>query len=149
MEKELPVKIKVVREGGALPAYATPGSAGFDICAALSQPLTIAPFGRVTVPSGIAMQITQDGVAGFCFARSGLGVKHGITLSNGVGVIDNDYTGEILVGLVNLSDREYTLMPGERIAQIVLIRHERAQFIQAQSLDETQRGEGGFGSTGR
>ena len=101
------------------------------------------------IPTGIAIQLPDAGYVALVCARSGLAVKQGITLSNGVGVIDSDYRGEIQVGLVNLSQTDYTIQPGERIAQLMILPVVQAAFAQAEQLDETNRGEGGFGSTGR
>ena len=101
------------------------------------------------IPTGIAIAIENNETAAFVYARSGLGIKHGISLSNGVGVIDSDYRGEICVGLINTSSEDYTIQPGERIAQLVLAPVIPAQPVEVDSLDETERGEGGFGSTGR
>ena len=101
------------------------------------------------IPTGIAIELPRGDFAAFLFARSGLGVKHGITLSNSVGVVDSDYRGEICVGLCNVSDKPYTIQPNERIAQMVVMPVVLADFIQADELSDTQRGEGGFGSSGR
>lgn len=117
------LKIKKLNPDAKLPVRSTPGSAGMDLCALLEEPLTVAPGGRVTVPTGIAIRLPSPETVGLIFARSGLAVKHGLTLSNSVGVIDSDYTGELRVGLVNLSQEAYTIQPGERIAQ--LARHAR------------------------
>ena len=131
-----------------LPRRATPGSAGMDLCALLEEELVLAPGGRAMVPTGLAAAV-PEGYGAFLFARSGLAVKHGVTLSNCVGVVDSDYRGEIRVGLINQSDRPYTLQPGERIAQLVLLPVYCAEAVECDSLDDTERGAGGFGSTGR
>ena len=131
------------------PERATAGSAGADLHALLDEALTIPPGGRAAVPTGIAIGLPSPETVGLVFARSGLAVKHGLALSNGVGVIDSDYTGEIRVGLVNLSDEAYTIQPGERVAQLCIAPVYTAAFVQADALDETARGEGGFGSTGK
>lgn len=131
------------------PQYATPGSAAADLCAVLSAPLTLAPGARARVPTGIAIQLPGPEYAALVCARSGLATKHGLTLSNGVGVIDSDYRGEIQVGLINLGGEAYTIQPGERIAQLMILPVARADFCQTRTLDETPRGAGGFGSTGR
>ena len=115
----------------------------------LDEPVTVPAGGRVGIPTGIAMGLPGPETVGLVFARSGLAVKHGLTLSNGVGVIDSDYTGEIKVGLVNLSDKAYTIEPGERIAQLVIMPVLLPQIELAEALEETARGTGGFGSTGR
>ena len=133
----------------ALPMPATAGAAGADLCANLDEPLTLPPMGRAVIPTGIAMELPIAGYGGFVFARSGLGIRHGLTLSNGVGVIDSDYRGEICVGLVNLSDAAYTIQPGERIAQLCILPVMAFQPQETQELSDTARGTGGFGSTGR
>ena len=140
--------VKVVnRSGRELPAYATPLSAGVDLRASLEEPLVLPPMGRALVPTGLYMQIPA-GFEGQVRPRSGLAAKHGVTVLNTPGTIDADYRGEIKVILVNLSEVPFTVEPGERIAQMVFARCEQAQFEQVETLDETQRGAGGFGSTG-
>ncbi len=136
-----------------LPSYATAGSAGMDLRACIDVPLylpgTAAGISNAAlVPTGIAAAI-PEGYVGLVFARSGLAVKHGVTLSNCVGVIDSDYRGEIKVGLVNLSGKAYTIEPGERIAQMALMPVAQARITVAEELDDTDRGAGGFGSTGK
>lgn len=143
------VTFKLTRPEAKVPAYATGGSAAADLCAALEQAVTLEPGQRAMVPTGIAIQLPDAGYVALVCARSGLAVKHGLTLSNGVGVIDSDYRGEIQVGLVNLGQNTYTIEPGERIAQLMIMPVVQAAFVQAESLDETERGTGGFGSTGR
>lgn len=133
----------------ALPRHATAGSAGADLCANLDAPLTLAPMARAVVPTGLALELPDAGYGAFVFARSGLGIRHGLTLSNGVGVIDSDYRGELSVGLVNLSDAAYTIQPGERIAQLCILPVAQFEPVEARELAETARGAGGFGSTGR
>ncbi|MBC8537129.1 dUTP diphosphatase [Feifania hominis] len=150
--KPLTLKIKkLAGEAGepATPFYATGGSAGLDLSAALAAPVTLAPLGRAVIPTGIAIGLPSADYVGLVYARSGLAVKHGVTTSNGVGVIDSDYRGEIKVGLVNLSDTPYTIAPGERIAQLVVAPVARCELEVVDDLDETARGAGGFGSTGR
>ena len=132
-----------------LPAFATAGSAGADLRANLDQPMTIEPMGRAMIPTGLAMQLPDAGYGAFVFARSGLAVKHGLALSNGVGVIDSDYRGEIKVGLVNLSQEAYTIQPGERIAQLVVMPVVSFAAVEAEELEDTARGVGGFGAMGR
>lgn len=132
-----------------LPRFATEGSAGADLCANIDAPLTVEPMGRVVVPTGLAMQLPDAQHGAFVFARSGLSIKHGLTLSNGVGVIDSDYRGELRVGLVNLSGERYTIQPGERIAQLVILPVTQFAAEPVDTLDGTARGTGGFGSTGR
>ena len=140
--------VKVVnRSGRELPAYATPLSAGVDLRAALEEPVVLAPLGRALIPTGLFMAIPA-GYEGQVRPRSGLAAKHGVTVLNTPGTIDADYRGEIKVILVNLSDTAFTVEPGERIAQLVFARCEQAQLEEVETLDETQRGAGGFGSTG-
>ncbi len=131
-----------------LPFYATDGSAGMDLKAAINESITLAPHERALIPTGIAISLPGPEFGAFIFARSGLASKHGITLANCVGVIDSDYTGEIKVALVNLSNEPYTIENGERIAQMVILEIAKAQFTVTNSLEKTQRGSGGFGSTG-
>ncbi len=132
-----------------LPSFATAGSAGADLTANIDESVTVAPMGRVLVPTGLAMQLPDAQHGAFVYARSGLSIKHGLALSNGVGVIDSDYRGELSVGLVNLSDTAYTIQPGERIAQLVIQPVVQFEAQEAKTLDDTARGTGGFGSTGR
>ena len=132
-----------------LPAYQTPGAAAMDLAALLEEPLTVAPRALVSIPTGLAIALPDAGWVALIFARSGLGIKHGIALSNGVGVIDSDYTGEIQVGLINLSKEPYTINPGQRIAQLVVAPILLPAIEETEDLTETQRGSGGFGSTGR
>jgi len=132
-----------------LPAYATDGAAGMDLRACIDAPLTIRPGERVKVPTGFAIALPGPEWAAFLFARSGLGIKSGITLPNCVGVIDSDYRGEVVAALVNLSDTEYTVQPGDRVAQLVIMPVVQAQIRMVEELDDTGRGSGGFGSTGK
>ena len=120
-----------------------------DLCACVDEPVTVAPRALVSIPTGIAIALPSAEYVALVFARSGLGIKHGVTLSNGVGVIDSDYRGEIRVGLTNLSDTPYTVSPGDRIAQLAVMPVVQAQLEVCGSLDETERGQGGFGSTGK
>ena len=143
------VKVKKLRENAVMPKRATEFSAGADLYACIDEPITINPSELAKIPTGIAIELPQSDLAAFLFARSGLGVKHGITLSNSVGVVDSDYRGEICVGLCNVSDKPYTIQPNERIAQMVIMPVALADFIQADELNETKRGEGGFGSSGK
>ena len=130
------------------PSYASKGAAGLDLAACISESITILPMGRAMVPTGIAAEI-PEGYAGFIYARSGLATRHGITMANSVGVIDCDYRGEIKCALVNLGDKPYIISPGERIAQMVIMPIAKAVIERADVLAETERGGGGFGSTGR
>lgn len=143
------LKVKRTDPRTKLPIRSTAGSAGMDLRALLEEPLTLEPGGRASVPTGIAIGLPSPETVGLVFARSGLAVKHGLALSNGVGVIDSDYTGEIRVGLVNLSDTAYTIQPDERIAQLVVMPVCLPETIEVDTLDETERGAGGFGSTGK
>ena len=132
-----------------LPRHATGGSAGADLQANLDQAIILEPMARAVIPTGLAMELPDAGYGAFVFARSGLGIRHGLTLSNGVGVIDSDYRGEISVGLVNLSDKAYTIEPGERIAQLCILPVMQFRAVEAEQLGDTGRGSGGIGSTGR
>lgn len=143
------LKMKKVRENAIIPKRATAGSAGLDLCACIGEPLTVKAGERAVIPSGIAIALESNEVVALVFARSGLAIKHGISLSNSVGVIDSDYRGEICVGIINTSREDYTVNPGERIAQLVLTPVIPAEPVEVESLDETERGAGGFGSTGR
>lgn len=143
------LKMKKVRENAIIPKRATAGSAGLDLCACIDEPLTVKAGERAVIPSGIAIALESSEVVALVFARSGLAIKHGISLSNSVGVIDSDYRGEICVGIINTSREDYTVNPGERIAQLVLTPVIPAEPVEVESLDETKRGAGGFGSTGR
>lgn len=131
------------------PYYATPGAAAMDLCACLDAPVEIAPRALVTIPTGIAIALPSAEYVALVFARSGLGIKHGVTLSNGVGVIDSDYRGEIRVGLTNLSDTAYIIQPGDRIAQLAMMPVARPTLQFTDELDTTIRGAGGLGSTGK
>ena len=140
--------VKIVNKSGReLPAYATAAAAGVDLRACIETPVTLSPLQRAMIPTGLYMQI-PEGFEGQVRPRSGLAAKHGVTVLNTPGTIDADYRGEIKVVLVNLSDVAFTVEPGERIAQMVFARHEQAQWEETDSLDETGRGAGGFGSTG-
>lgn len=132
-----------------LPRRATPGSAGLDLCAAVAQPVTMEPGAFARIPTGFAIYLPSENYAGYVFARSGLAVRHGITLPNGVGLIDSDYTGELQVALCNLSKEPYTIQPGERIAQLVVAPVCLPRLVEVDILPSTGRGGGGFGSTGR
>ena len=130
------------------PRYATDGAAGMDLCAATEEPIILKKGALALVPTGIAIAVCE-GCAAFIYARSGLGVKHGICLSNGVGVVDSDYRGEIKVSAVNLSEQDYTIKNGDKIAQMVFSPVIKAELEEADGLDDTVRADGGFGSTGR
>jgi dUTP pyrophosphatase len=132
---------------GTLPAYATAGSAGMDITAALAEPMILEPGAIVMIPTGIAIALPQ-GFECQVRSRSGLAAKHGIFALNAPGTIDSDYRGEIKVILANSGKSSYAIQPGERIAQLVIARYETVQWELVNTLDETDRGTGGFGSTG-
>ena len=131
------------------PQRATAGSAGMDLSACIEEDIIIAPRQLVRIPTGIAIALPGPEYVALVYARSGLGIKHGIALSNGVGVIDSDYRGEIQVGLTNLSDVPYTVQPGDRIAQLVVTPVVLPELERVEELDDTSRGTGGFGSTGQ
>lgn len=131
------------------PYYATEGAAGMDLCACTDNAVALPPGGRAVFPTGIAVALPSPDYVALVFARSGLGIKHGVALSNGVGVIDSDYRGEIRVGLTNQSDEAYTVLPGDRIAQLAVLPVARAELEIVDTLDETARGAGGLGSTGK
>ena len=143
------VKYTVLSPLAKVPAYATAGAAAADLCAALEEPLTIAPMQRVLVPTGLAIELPDASCVALVYARSGLSIKHGLCMANGVGVVDSDYRGELKVPMVNLGAEAYTIQPGERVAQLCIAPVYTAAFVQADALDETARGEGGFGSTGK
>lgn len=142
------VKIKYLSENVVCPEYSTDGSLGMDLSAALEEPVTIKAGERALIPLGFAIQF-PIGWGAFIFPRSGLSSKKGITLSNCVGVVDPDYTGEVKVSLANISKEDYTVNPGDRIAQLVFLPVEKAKFVVVDDLDDTDRGAGGFGSTGK
>ena len=143
------MKVKIVnRSGRPVPAYATALSAGMDLRACLETPVTLGPLERALVPTGLFIAL-PPGFEAQVRPRSGLAAKHGVTVLNTPGTIDADYRGEIKVILVNLSNTPFEIVPGERIAQMVVARHERVEREEPDSLDETERGTGGFGSTGR
>lgn len=143
------LKVKRLHPDAVIPQRATDGSAGMDLYAVLKEPLTVAAGERVRIPTGIAIGLPSPETVALVFARSGLAVKHGLTLSNCVGVIDSDYTGEIQVGIINQSDTAYTVQPGERIAQLVITPVLQPTVVETDTLEKTARGDGGFGSTGR
>lgn len=142
------VKFKKMRESAKVPSYATEGAAAVDLCAAIDEPITLAAGERRLIPTGIAISIPKNTVA-VLSARSGLSYKKGITAANGIGVIDSDYRGEIFFSAINLSNEAYTVEPGDRVAQLMLMPVYTMSLLEADTLDETERGEGGFGSTGK
>ena len=142
------MKVKIINKSRhQLPEYATPQSAGVDLRANIESPIMLAPLQRTLVPTGLYIAL-PEGYEAQVRPRSGLAIKKGITVLNSPGTIDADYRGEICVILVNLSDTPFEITDGERIAQMVIARHEQAEWIETDTLDETERGAGGFGHTG-
>lgn len=142
------LKIYRMEHNKFVPEYKTAGAAGMDLCAAISEPITLKPLERYLVPTGLKIEL-EHGYEAQIRPRSGLSIKHGISLINCVGTVDEDYRGEVCVGLVNLSNNDYTIQPDERIAQMVIAKVEQAKIEVVTELSETARGEGGFGSTGK
>lgn len=143
------IKVKIVNHSSyPYPAYATPLSAGVDLKANLEQPVVLQPLGRALIPTGLFIALPA-GYEAQVRPRSGLALKHGITVLNSPGTVDADYRGELKCLLINLSDEPFTIEPGERIAQMVVARHEQVEWEPVEELDDTQRGAGGFGSTGK
>lgn len=143
------LKVKKLRENAKMIKRATSGSAGMDLHACIEEEITIAPGEIKVVPTGLAIALESVEYVAYIYARSGLAIKHGITLANCVGVIDSDYRGEVCVGLTNISKESYTITPDERIAQLVIAPVCGCEAVQVEQLDDTDRGEGGFGSTGK
>jgi len=143
------IKILDERLRAQLPAYATPGSAGLDLRACLQEPLRLAPGAWQLVPTGMAMHLADPGYAALILPRSGLGHKHGIVLGNLVGLIDSDYQGQLMVSAWNRSAVAFTIEPMERIAQLVIVPVVQASFNLVEEFPASQRGEGGYGSTGK
>ena len=142
------IKIKVINRGHQqLSAYATPQSAGMDLRANLSEPITLHPMERRLIPTGLHIAL-PEGYEAQVRPRSGLALKHGLTVLNTPGTIDADYRGEIGVVLINLSQEDFVINDGERIAQMVIARHEQGDLVVVEELDQTERGEGGYGHTG-
>jgi len=149
VSNSITVKIKKVSNNSlALPAYATAASAGVDLCADLKEALNLSPGENVKIPTGLAIELPGPHVVALVFARSGLASRYGIGLTNGVGVIDSDYRGEIQVLIQNFGNRPIKVNPGDRIAQMVFMPIFRAVIEEVAELEETARGSGGFGSTG-
>ena len=148
-----PIELKILdpRVGNEfpLPAYATPGSAGLDLRACLDAPLTLKPGETQLLPTGMAIHIKDPGLCATILPRSGLGHKHGIVLGNLVGLIDSDYQGQLMVSCWNRGANAFTIEPGERIAQLVILPVVQAQFTLVTEFDQSERGAGGFGSSGR
>jgi len=147
----LSIDIKIIdpRMAGLLPAYATPGSAGLDLRACLTEPLTLQANAWQLVPTGIAIYLKDPAYAALILPRSGLGHKHGIVLGNLVGLIDSDYQGQLMVSAWNRSDTAFTIEPLERIAQLVIVPVLQASFHVVNEFPASERGEGGYGSTGK
>lgn len=146
---KLDVRILDERLRQQMPAYATPGSAGLDLRACLEEPLTLAPNAWQLVPTGMAIHLGHRGYAALILPRSGLGHKHGIVLGNLVGLIDSDYQGQLMVSAWNRSDTAFTIESMERIAQLVIVPVVQAEFRIVEAFPPTERGVGGYGSTGR
>lgn len=143
------LNVKLLTATATLPMRATEGSAGYDLRADISEAHLLRRGEIFAVPTGIAIELPcKDYVAVVC-ARSGLAIKHGITLANSVGIIDSDYRGEIKVGLINLGEKDFEIKPNERIAQLLIMPVSTPELISVAEIDETERGSGGFGSTGR
>ncbi len=142
------LKIERLAHNKVLPEYKTDGAAGMDLCAAISEPVTLKPLERKLIPTGLKIEL-EHGYEAQVRPRSGLSIKHGITLINCIGTIDEDYRGEVCIPMVNVSNEEYTILPDERIAQMVIAKYEQAKIEVVTELTETSRGEGGFGSTGK
>lgn len=141
-------EVKVVNKGHQqLPAYATEQSAGMDLRANIDEPITLHPLERRLIPTGLHIALPK-GMEAQIRPRSGLALKHGITVLNSPGTIDADYRGEVMVLLINFSDKDFVINDGERIAQMVIARYEQVEFKTVEELDETERGEGGYGHTG-
>jgi dUTP pyrophosphatase len=146
---KLDIKLLDARMRDYLPAYATPGSAGLDLRACLDAPLTIEPGATVLVPTGLAIHLADPGYAAMILPRSGLGHKHGIVLGNLVGLIDSDYQGQLMVSTWNRGQQSFVLEPFERLAQLVIVPVVQASFNLVEEFSASERGAGGFGSTGR
>lgn len=141
------LKIQRLSNNRMLPEYKTKGAAGMDLSAAINEPVLLKPLARTLIPTGIKIEL-EHGYEAQIRPRSGLSIKHGITLINCVGTIDEDYRGEVCIPVVNLSSEDYTIMPNERIAQMVISKVNQAEIEVVTELTETERNEGGFGSTG-
>lgn len=140
-------EIRIITESGNIPAYETAGSAGMDLRAVTDEPVVLKPGKRALIGTGLRIELPQ-GYEAQIRARSGLAIKYGICLINGIGTVDSDYRGEIRVALVNLGEEDFEIRNGDRIAQMVIMKYEKVTWKVADDLSETQRGEGGFGHTG-
>ncbi|MFV0352002.1 MAG: dUTP diphosphatase [Oscillospiraceae bacterium] len=143
------MKIKKLKEGAHLPQRATEGSAGIDLCALCEEDIVLAAGQRALVPTGLAIELPGAQYVALVFARSGLALREGLAMANGVGVIDSDYRGEVAVPVINQSDKEIHIANGQRIAQMLVMPVELPQLVLVDELSDTERGEGGFGSTGK
>ena len=141
------MKRRMISKSGRIPEYKTEGASGMDLKAYLSQPVTLHPMERMLVPTGLYMEL-PPGYEAQARARSGLAIKHGIGLVNGIGTIDSDYRGELCIPLINWGSEDFVINDGDRIAQLVIARYEKVEVELTDSLEETERGEGGFGHTG-
>lgn len=141
------MNLKIISKSGILPNYETAGSAGFDIRAYIEEPMTLAPGERKLVPTGLYFQL-EPGYEAQVRARSGLAIKKGIGLVNGIGTIDSDYRGEVCVPLINWGQDDFVIENGDRIAQVVIAKYEQVTFELTDAINETERGAGGFGHTG-
>ena len=149
MAEKIKLLIKRLDPRAVIPSYQTAGAAAMDLTAVLDAPVTIAPRQLVSIPTGLAIALPDSGWVALVYARSGLGTKHGVSPSNCVGVIDSDYRGEVKVSLTNFSDEPYTIHPGDRIAQLMVTPVVQAAAAEVDELPATERGSGGFGSTGK
>lgn len=141
------MKIKIISKSGILPSYETPGSAGADIRAWISSPITLQPGERRLIPTGLYIEL-PPGVEAQVRARSGLSIRHGLSLVNGVGTVDSDYRGEWNIPVINLGQEPYTIQNGDRIAQVIFSQYIRGEFQPVSEIEKTERGDGGFGHTG-
>lgn len=141
------MNLKIISKSGRVPKYETSGSAGFDLAAYIEEPITLKPGERGLIPTGLYFQL-EPGYEAQVRARSGLAIKKGIGLVNGIGTIDSDYRGEVCVALINWGQDDFVVNDGDRIAQVVIAKYEQVEFSLAEELDETERGAGGFGHTG-
>jgi len=141
------LKIQRLPHNVNVPEYKTEGAAGMDLCAAIAEPIVLKPLERKLIPTGLKIEL-EHGYEAQIRPRSGLSIKHGISLINCVGTVDEDYRGEVCIPLVNLSSQSYVIQPGERVAQMIIAKYEQAKIEVVTELSDTARGEGGFGSTG-
>lgn len=143
------IKIKLLNDAATVPVRASEGAAGYDLRACIDAPYTLKRGEIFPVPTGISIELPGPNYVAMLCARSGLAIKHGITLANSVGIIDSDYRGEIKVGLINLGPQDFEIVPGERVCQMLILPVELPDVEVVSELSDTERGEGGFGSTGR